>query len=34
MTGDVILSAAFLAYCGFFDQLYRNLLLKSWKGYL
>ena len=34
MTGDVIICAAFLAYCGFFDQLYRNLLTKTWRGYL
>ena len=34
MTGNVLLCAAFLAYCGFFDQQYRNLLLKTWKGML
>jgi dynein heavy chain 1 len=34
MTGDVLISAAFLAYCGFFDQLYRGLLLKTWKQFL
>ena len=34
MTGDVIICSAFLTYCGFFDQLYRNLLLTTWKHYL
>ena len=34
MTGDVLICAAFLGYCGFFDQLYRNLLLKTWKRYI
>ena len=34
MTGNVILSSAFLAYCGFFDQLYRALLINTWKSYL
>jgi dynein heavy chain 1 len=34
MTGDVLLCAAFLAYGGFFDQLYRNLLVRTWKDYL
>lgn len=34
MTGDVLLSAAFLAYSGFFDQLYRGLLLKTWRQLL
>ncbi len=23
MTGDVMISSSFLAYCGFFDKLYR-----------
>ena len=31
MTGDVLLSSAFLTYCGFFDKLYRGLLMKTWK---
>lgn len=30
MTGDVMISAAFLTYCGFFDQLYRKLLVGNW----
>ena len=34
MTGNVILCSAFLAYCGFFDQLYRNLLIKTWSYYM
>ena len=34
LTGDVLLSAGFLTYCGFFDQFYRNLLIDSWKKYL
>ena len=31
MTGDVLLSSAFLTYCGFFDKLYRGLLVRTWK---
>jgi dynein heavy chain 1 len=34
MTGDVMISAAFLTYCGFFDQLYRQLLTSSWQKYM
>ena len=34
MTGNVLLCSAFLTYCGFFDQLYRNMLLKTWQSYL
>jgi dynein heavy chain 1 len=34
MTGDVMLSAAFLSYCGFFDKIYRNLMQNTWKQYL
>ena len=34
LTGDVLISAAFLTYCGFFDQFYRELLIENWKNYL
>ena len=34
MTGDVMISAAFLSYCGFFDQLYRHLLITTWQKYM
>ncbi|KAJ3331033.1 hypothetical protein HDU76_004259 [Blyttiomyces sp. JEL0837] len=34
IVGDVLISAAFLAYGGYFDQQYRNLLLTKWKGHL
>ena len=34
MTGDVLLSAGFITYCGYFDQSYRALLLSTWKKYL
>lgn len=34
LTGDVLLSSAFLAYIGFFDQFYREQLFSTWKNYL
>ena len=34
MTGDVLLSAGFVSYCGYFDQAYRALLLSTWKNYM
>ena len=34
LTGDVLLSSAFLTYLGFFDQYYRELLFGTWKNYL
>jgi dynein heavy chain 1 len=34
LTGDVLISSAFLAYIGFFDQFYRELLMSTWKNYL
>lgn len=34
IVGDVLLSAAFLAYGGYFDQQYRELLLQKWTGHL
>lgn len=34
LTGDVLLSAAFLTYLGFFDQFYRQTLLKKWKSFV
>jgi len=34
MLGDVFLSAAFLAYIGFFDHYYRKLLSSVWKSNL
>lgn len=33
MTGDALLSAAFLGYIGFFDQFYRNVLMEHWRDY-
>lgn len=32
--GDSLLSAAFLAYTGFFDQHYRDMLMQKWIDYL
>ncbi|KAI9339082.1 dynein heavy chain [Obelidium mucronatum] len=32
--GDVLLSSAFLAYAGYFDQQYREVLLKKWTAHL
>jgi dynein heavy chain 1 len=32
--GDVLISAAFLTYIGFFGQFYRELLISTWKEYL
>ncbi|KAI9204677.1 dynein heavy chain [Polychytrium aggregatum] len=34
IVGDVLLSAAFLAYGGYFDQQYRDALLQYWKIHL
>jgi len=34
IVGDVLVSAAFLAYAGFFDQQYRELLLGRWTTHL
>ena len=34
LVGDVVLSAAFLTYLGFFGQFYRKLLIDNWKQYL
>lgn len=34
LVGDVILSSAFLAYIGFFDEHYRQSLMKKWMTHL
>ncbi|RWS31185.1 Dynein heavy chain: cytoplasmic-like protein [Leptotrombidium deliense] len=34
IAGDVLLAAAFLAYAGYFDQLYRQNLFNSWCSHL
>lgn len=34
IVGDVLLSAAFLAYGGYFDQQYREILLHKWTDHL
>ncbi|CAG8442752.1 1825_t:CDS:10 [Diversispora eburnea] len=34
IVGDVLLSAAFLAYGGYFDQQYREMLLQKWTSHL
>jgi dynein heavy chain 1 len=34
IVGDVLLSAAFLAYSGFFDQHYREVMWQEWIGHL
>ncbi|KAI9173154.1 dynein heavy chain [Blastocladiella emersonii ATCC 22665] len=34
LVGDVLLSAAYLAYGGYFDQQYRGNLWSSWRGHL
>ncbi|KIY45226.1 dynein heavy chain protein 1 [Fistulina hepatica ATCC 64428] len=34
IVGDVLLSAAFLAYGGFFDQHYREVMWQEWAGHL
>ncbi|EIW86375.1 dynein heavy chain protein 1 [Coniophora puteana RWD-64-598 SS2] len=34
IVGDVLLSAAFLAYGGFFDQHYREVMWQDWSGHL
>lgn len=34
IVGDVLLSAAFLAYGGFFDQHYREVMWQEWSGHL
>ncbi len=34
IVGDVLLSAAFLAYAGFFDQQYREMMWQEWSAHL
>ena len=34
MIGDVLLSGAFLAYIGFFDHYYRQMLSSQWKEFI
>ncbi|KAJ3071427.1 hypothetical protein HDU98_005356 [Podochytrium sp. JEL0797] len=34
IVGDVLLSSAFMAYGGYFDQQYRELLLRMWSSHL
>ncbi|KAI8810266.1 dynein heavy chain [Cladochytrium replicatum] len=34
IVGDVLLSAAFISYAGYFDQQYRDILLQKWMGHL
>ncbi|KAK1218387.1 dynein heavy chain [Marasmius sp. AFHP31] len=34
IVGDVLLSAAFLAYAGFFDQYYREVMWQEWSHHL
>ncbi|KAI0271628.1 dynein heavy chain protein 1 [Gloeopeniophorella convolvens] len=34
IVGDVLLSSAFLAYGGFFDQHYREVMWQEWNGHL
>jgi len=34
ITGNCLLSSGFLAYCGFYDQHYRSVLLKQWQEFL
>ena len=34
LVGDCLLSSAFLAYSGFFDQKYRDALMSKWQGRL
>ena len=34
IVGDVLLSAAFLAYAGFFDQQYREMMWQEWSTHL
>ncbi|CAG8796210.1 26365_t:CDS:2, partial [Dentiscutata erythropus] len=34
IVGDVLLSASFLAYGGYFDQQYREILIKKWINHL
>ncbi|RKO89574.1 dynein heavy chain and region D6 of dynein motor-domain-containing protein, partial [Blyttiomyces helicus] len=34
IVGDVLISAAFLAYGGYFDQQYRQMLLETWTSHL
>ncbi|KAI0793334.1 dynein heavy chain [Abortiporus biennis] len=34
IVGDVLLSAAFLAYAGFFDQHYREVMWQEWSSHL
>ena len=34
LTGDVLISSAFLTYLGFFGQQHRQVLYQTWKNYL
>jgi len=34
IVGDVLLSAAFMAYAGFFDQHYREVMTRDWSDHL
>jgi len=34
VAGDVLLSAAFMAYIGYFDEMVRSMLLKQWTSHL
>lgn len=34
IVGDVLISAAFLAYAGYFDQQYRESLMRNWGDHL
>jgi len=34
VAGDVLLSAAFMAYIGYFDEMVRNMLLTQWSNHL
>ncbi|CAM0135389.1 unnamed protein product [Umbelopsis sp. WA50703] len=34
IVGDVLLTAAFLAYAGYFDQQYREMLMQNWASHL
>ena len=34
ITGDVLLTSAFMAYGGYFDQQFRQMLFNSWSTHL
>ena len=34
ITGDVLLTSAFMAYAGYFDQQFRHSLFASWASHL